>query len=94
MVAQLVLRPGGLRAFQYQLAYLFNAADDDVRVAFCDLLDHTSETAREAVMTIEPMLINQGIAKGHVEGHVEEAANAVFRVLAKRGVPVSDGARA
>jgi predicted transposase YdaD len=98
MLAELVLRPGGIRAFQYQLAYLYKVADDDVRVAFLGLLDHTSEASRDAVMTIEEMLINQGIAKGlekgRVEGRVEEAANAIFRVLETRKLPVSEALRA
>jgi hypothetical protein len=65
------------------------------------VLDQTFPEARETVMTIEEMLINQGIAKGlasgrvegRVEGAVEAGAKAVLRVLAKRGVPVPEVVR-
>ena len=52
VIAELIARPDGARAHEYQLRYLFHVAHDDVRVAFRNLVDQTHPEAREAVMTI------------------------------------------
>jgi predicted transposase YdaD len=105
VLLELLARPGSLRSYAYQLVYLFRVADDDVRVAFHELLDHTSPEASETAMTIAETLINEGIAKGlakgrdegrdegRIEGRVEAGVRSVLRVLAKRGLEVPDQVR-
>ena len=98
VLAELLARPGGLRASEYALRYLFQVAHEDVRVAFLELVDQTHPEAKEAVMTIEEMLLNrgrlEGEARGEARGEVRAAAKAVMRVLERRGIALSDADRA
>ena len=97
VLLELVARPGGLRAFEYQLRYFFQVADDAVHVAFRELVDHTRPESSEALMTIEEMLINRGIergvAQGRAEGRAEGERRAILRVLERRGLSVTASLR-
>ena len=94
VLLELVARPGGLRAFEYQLRYFFQVADDEVHVAFRELVDHTRPESSEALMTIEEMLINRGIERGVAQGRAEGERRAILRVLERRGLSVTASLRA